>query len=79
MRLSNFSMVSNLEKEILNKVKEKFKVRTQYRIVYNNQNYFYDGQVDNVLIEVQGSYWHADQRIYNENDIVRDNKTAKFL
>lgn len=79
MRLSNFSMVSNLEKEILNKVKEKFKVRTQYRIVYNNQNYFYDGQVDNVLIEVQGSYWHADQRIYNENDIVRDNKTAKEI
>ena len=34
MRLSKFSMVSNLEKEILNKVKEKFKIRTQYRIFY---------------------------------------------
>jgi hypothetical protein len=78
-RLSKFSMVSKLEKEILDNLKGKFNFKKQYRIIDNGKNYYYDAQVDNVIIEVQGSYWHADKRIYKENDIVHDGKTAKEI
>ena len=71
-RLSKFTTVSNLEKEICTKLKSKFKIRPQYRIIDNGNIYYYDIKIDNILIEIQGQYWHADKRLYNENDIVHE-------
>ena len=78
MRLSKFKMVSNLEIEILDAIKDKFNIKKQYKITYEGQNYFYDGQIDNILIEVQGTYWHADKRFFNE-DVIIHGKTAKEI
>jgi len=39
---------------------------------YNNKNYFYDIYLNdyNLIIEVNGDYWHANPTKYNANDII---------
>lgn len=74
-----FTTVSKLEIEIRNKLKKYFKIRPQYRIVDNDKRYYFDIKIDNILIEVQGQYWHADKRIYKENDIVHHGIKAKNI
>lgn len=34
---------------------------------------------DMIIIEYNGSYWHADPKIYNQDDLITDNKTAKDI
>jgi len=41
---------------------------------------FYDFKIENgPIIEVNGSYWHGDNRIYEEKDLNRTQKHAKFV
>lgn len=35
-----------------------------------NKSYFYDIKIDNLLIEVNGDYWHLNPLKYKENDII---------
>lgn len=77
-RLCKNITVSKLEIEIRNKLKSKFKIKPQFRIIDDDKNYFYDIKIDNVLIEIQGLYWHADKRFYKETDIVH-NELAKDI
>lgn len=79
-RISNSDVfISNLENDIFNELDKNFHIKQQYKILYEGKNYYFDGQVDNIIIEVQGSYWHADKRLYNENDVIYNGKTAKEI
>jgi hypothetical protein len=60
---------SNLERRILNILFDKqLEFVSQYRI----KNKFFDFHLinTNILIEVNGDYWHANPLIYNENDLI---------
>jgi hypothetical protein len=67
--------ISNSAKRVtqLNKIiydileKNKIKYEKEYFIVHENKKYFYDIKVNNILIEINGDYWHANPNKYNEN------------
>lgn len=71
--------ISNLEKNVVNKLIEMgFKVQTQYRIKNfvkdtNSKLFYYDIYLEdyNLLIEVNGNYWHANPNKYSSNDILK--------
>ena len=37
---------------------------------FNHYYHSYDFQIDNVLVEIQGTYFHADPRFFKEGDII---------
>jgi len=64
--------VSNLERQIYDCLFADFpELQAQYSI---NDVFVYDICLPSVkkIIEVNGTYWHADPRVYNENDLVHD-------
>lgn len=69
---------SNLERRV-SKILEKYNLdyATQYKIYYDEGRYkTYDFQLvgSNILIEVQGDYFHANPSVYkNKNSIQRKN------
>lgn len=79
--------VSNL------KLGKKSKLETRIEQIFNDNNikfvpqyrlgnYLYDFKLNNVLLEVQGDFWHANPDIYKENDELRfplKSVTAKSL
>lgn len=66
--------VSSLEKRIDDILCElKFTKTTQFYLkITNKKRYFYDFYLNdyNLILEIQGDYWHANPLIYNENDIL---------
>lgn len=43
-----------------------------YQTYYGKGYFFYyDIKIDNLLIELNGTYWHCDPRVYKESDIVK--------
>ena len=68
--------------DILNKYNLEFE--KEFTILKNNNEYgkgyyyFYDIKISNLLIELNGTYWHCDPRKYNSTDIVKfPNNTFK--
>lgn len=59
--------MSNLEKNVS-------KLLTRYGIKHETQfqlgKYYFDIKIDNVLLEVQGDYWHANPLKYNADTII---------
>ena len=41
--------------------------------------YSWDIQIDNILIEVQGTMWHANKKYYKENDLIMGKILAKDI
>lgn len=70
---------SKLEKELREEIKmllPKSKVRKS-TLKINNKWFYPDVKIDkDVIIEFYGNYWHANPKIYLENDIVHHNITA---
>lgn len=61
-------VTSKLEFEVISWIKEQnYKVETQFHI----GNFFYDGHIknSNILIEVNGDYWHCNPQVYKNGPI----------
>lgn len=67
----NSKFTSKLETEIFLTLKKIFPQLQQQLILYNDKKiYYYDMYIGNVIIEINGTYWHADPRKYNKDDII---------
>ena len=43
-----------------------------FSIITNEcKSYYYDFLIDNLIIELNGLYWHCSPKIYKENDLVK--------
>ncbi len=61
-------VVSKVEKEVLEKVREKYPdIKTQFKI----DKCYFDMCVGNKVIEVDGDYWHCNPRKYRNGDVMR--------
>lgn len=58
---------SNLEKQIVELLKT---AGINYEIQYQVGRYYFDIKIDNLLIEVNGDYWHANPEIYAADSII---------
>lgn len=74
--------ISNLEKNLLNYIKEIY----SGEIIENDKNVIKPKELDIVLPELKlafefdGTYWHADSRIFVENDVISQKQmTAKEI
>lgn len=79
-----FNHSSKLELSIVDfLVNNGFEIETQFRIKKTQGNFwFYDIRLkdSNILIEVNGTFWHADPRIYVATDLVgKKGKLAKDI
>lgn len=67
---------SNLEKEFQDYINS---ITTNYEIYKNNRTILEGKELDvyipdlKLAFEFDGTYWHADPRFYNENDIIKNN------
>ena len=74
---------SNLQLEIFNIIKNTIpNITNEYLIIDNktNKKFYYDICYNNKLVEIQGDYWHANPKFYDEtfyNKVL--NKTAKEI
>lgn len=64
----NYTPISSkLQKRVITILRNNnIKCQTQFRI----GKYYYDIKIGNILIQVQGTYWHLDPRIYQASQIV---------
>ena len=73
---------SNLEDELYNDLKEIYPtiMKKQTLRDVNGKWYFPDMVLNecNLIIEFYGDYWHANPKLYNENDVI-NNHTAKEI
>ena len=60
--------VSNSETLFFDKCEELFSVQLERQ--YNIRNKFFDARYKNILIEIDGSYWHDNGR--NKNDLIKE-------
>lgn len=83
-----YSTVSSLNKKIMNFLDDEgIEYNMEFRITDIDKSgkivsRFYDFRIDDLIIEAQGRYYHADPRIYKETDVIRFPKssfTAKEL
>ena len=72
---------SNLENKIASLLDEAgILYERQFSIQSSSHRRIYDFKVGNLLIEVNGTYWHADPRVYKSNDFHQTiKKTAKQI
>ena len=81
------SSISKQQIEFFKKLKQYIYVKEKHVIKYKNENtgrnrhLFPDGYIEeyNLVIEYNGSFWHADKRQFNENDVVHHGITAKEI
>lgn len=74
--LLNQGFVSNPEKRIRKSLID-LNVEAKHNVFLWNYNW--DLVIDNILIEVQGIFWHAKPSIYKPNDLILGEVTAKDL
>lgn len=53
-------------------------IKKQKILYYKNNFYIFDIALDNILIEVNGTYWHADKRKYKPNDVIHGKKAFEI-
>lgn len=56
-------------------IENKIDFETQKQI----SKYPYDFAFDNLILEVQGLYWHCDNRFYKEDDIIKRDGEQKLV
>lgn len=81
-----FSSRSKEQKKFFSLLSKYFDIDENKSIKYKNDEnkirYIYpDAYIEklNLIIEFNGSFWHADKRRFKENDIVHHNHTAKEI
>lgn len=65
---------SYLQESIENKLKEYFPNIENEFYIYDEKckrGFSYDIKLGNKIIEVQGDYWHANPKLYEENSIIK--------
>lgn len=61
---------SKLEERFAKEFLDKLGVKYQYQYFASDIKRYYDFKIENgPIIEVNGSYWHGDKRIYEEKDL----------
>lgn len=71
-KLSSGYTISNAEKELLSVIKEHYPdAMSQFVLRSGNRRYIFDIGIGFKLIEYNGSYWHADPRLYEKDAEVR--------
>lgn len=68
--------------EILNKYNiyfiPEFPLENNYKKIIKNNIFYYDLKIKNLIIELNGTYWHCNPKKYKKNDIVKfPNNTFK--
>lgn len=72
--------ISKLETKIFNELIKSFpQIKKQKILFYNNNFYIFDIALDNILIEINGTWWHADPRKYDKNSILYRGKSAQEI
>jgi hypothetical protein len=73
-RLQTNGSISKIEQRFVGLLKEHFDhVETQFVISKLDKKHFlkYDVKIGNCIFELNGSYWHANPKIYKENDVIK--------
>jgi G:T-mismatch repair DNA endonuclease (very short patch repair protein) len=66
--------ISKLERKIIAIIIDLgFDIETQFRLKNDNLYRFYDAHIKdtNILLEINGDYWHGNPDIYKETDIIK--------
>ena len=70
--------ISNLENKIIDMLNElKIPIETQFKFPKYYHRYDIHIKGINLILEIQGDFWHANPNIYNENDILNFTKKIK--
>lgn len=71
---------SKLEEKFAKEFLDKLGVKYQYQYYASDIKRYYDFKIENgPIIEVNGSYWHGDKRIYEEKDLNKVQKRAIYV
>lgn len=71
---------SNLEKKFAKEFLDKLGVEYEYQYFAKDIKRYFDFKIkDGPIIEVNGSYWHGDKRIYEENELNGIQKKAIYV
>ncbi len=71
----------SLLKEYIPEIKQKYVIKYISKETKRKRHLFPDGFLEskNLVIEFHGSFWHADPRYYNEDQIIHHGITAKEI
>lgn len=71
---------SKLEQDFAEQFLDKLGVEYTWQFEASDIGRFYDFKIKNgPILEINGSYWHGDERIYEEKDLNSVQKHAKFV
>ena len=70
-RRTKLSGTSKLEKFVVDELSKHFELETQFYLKSESKRFFYDIKIGNVLVEVNGDYWHANPRTYAPDALMR--------
>lgn len=71
---------SKLEERFAKEFLDKLGVKYQYQYFASDIKRYYDFKIeDGPIIEVNGSYWHGDKRIYEEKDLNNVQKRTIYV
>jgi len=83
--LSKAGFISKLETEFFNLIEEETGLQILRQVGIGDCRYSFDGQIEGtkILLEVNGTFFHADPRVYAETDELRfpdkQIRTAKYI
>ena len=73
-------LISNLETKVYNELLKDYpEIKKQLPLFFDNNIYIFDIVLNNIIIEVNGTFWHADPRFYKETDKIYRGLTAKEI
>lgn len=71
---------SKLEQRFAKDFLDKLGIEYTYQFKAESIGRYYDFKIkDGPIIEINGSYWHGDERIYEEKDLNKIQKRAKYI
>ena len=87
LKSKSYSNISQkLFDELLKSIEDKDNVfygshngEVEIDAIDSEKYYFADFKYHNKIIEFNGTYWHADPRLYDENELIRENTLAKDI
>ena len=71
---------SKLEQDFAEQFLDKLGIEYEWQYEAKDIGRFYDFKIKNgPILEINGSYWHGDERIYEEKDLNNVQKRAKYV
>ena len=71
---------SKLEEKFAKEFLDKLGVEYVYQFKADSIGRYYDFRITNgPIIEINGSYWHGDERLYEEKELNRVQKRTKYI